>query len=170
MKDFSKLYEYQTRGFGEWCENHVINLSRNFVDPHSVDEKYDGSEYDVAYVNGNRFARVEIKGSRARKINSDSYSLKDKMANPNDEYEIEFLQIKPYCADIFIFVIVWKNYIKYYAMLSKDVENLRGYSPFQHRGNKSEGQVHFTNKTIKELEPYEFNPDEIDEVMEGFFE
>jgi len=109
MKDFSKLYEYQTRGFGEWCENHVANLSRNFVDPYSVDTKYDGSEYDVAYVNGEKFARVEIKGSRARKINANSYSLKDKMATPNDEYEVEFLQIKPYCADIFIFVIVWKT-------------------------------------------------------------
>jgi len=169
MKDFSKLYEYQTRGFGTWCEENVKSLSKNFVDPYKVDAKYDGSSYDTAYIYGNRYAKVEIKGSRARKI-TNSYSLEDKMATPDDEYEVEFLQIKPYCADIFIFIVVWKNDIRYYALLSGGVKKLKGYSPRQHRGNENEGQIHFTNKTIKELAPYEFRPEEIDEVMEGFFE
>jgi len=169
MKDFSKLYEYQTRGFGNWCEYNVISLSKNFVEPYDVDKNYDGSSYDVAYVKGDKYARVEIKGSRARKIDSESYSLLDKMATPNDEYELEFLQIKPYCADIFIFVIVWKNAIRYYALSSEEVEKLKGYSQHQHRGNEGEGQIHFTNSTIKELEPYEFDPDEIDKVMKRFF-
>jgi hypothetical protein len=169
MEDFSKLYEYQTRGFGNWCEDNVFGLSENFVDPYDVDKNYDGSSYDAAYVKGNKYLRVEIKGSRARKINYKSYSLLDKIATPDDEYEFEFLQIKPYCADVFIFIIVWKYDIRYYAFSSKEVEKLKAYSPHQHRGNKDEGQIHFTNSTIKELEPYEFDPDEIDKVMKSFF-
>jgi hypothetical protein len=168
MNDFSELYEYQTRIFGNWCEDNVKSLSKNFIDPRNVDKNYDGS-YDTAYINGKKFIKVEIKGSRARKIDSDSYSLIGKIATLDDKYEVDFLQIKPYCTDVFIFVIVWKNVIKYYVVLSAEVKQLKGYSDHQHRGNKHEGQIHFNYNTIKELEPYEVDPSKIDEVMKSFF-
>lgn len=45
-------------------------------------------------------------------------------------------------------VYFFANKIAIFSVKSKDVKNILGYSDFQHKGNKGEGQFHINNNTI----------------------
>ena len=74
---------------------------------------------------------------------------------------MNFQQIKPGYCDVFVWVAVWRDTIKYWVLASKEVEKNKYYSKGQHRGNKGEGQLHLNRDNIKKFRKYEVQPREL---------
>lgn len=74
---------------------------------------------------------------------------------------MNFQQIKTYCCDVFIWVAVWRNEIKYWVLSSYEVEHNVNYSTGQHRGNEREGQLHVNEKNISQFERYRIASDQL---------
>ncbi|MCI5601455.1 MAG: hypothetical protein SOZ02_10175 [Hallerella porci] len=68
---------------------------------------------------------------------------------------MNFQQIKPSCCDVFVWIGVWTDKIRYWVLSNDEVQNHKYYSKGQHRGNNGEGQLWITEKNVKEFEPYE---------------
>ena len=71
---------------------------------------------------------------------------------------MNFQQLKPGCANVFIFIAVWKNAIKYWVLSSDDIKTNKYFSKGQHRGNIGEGQLWITDKNINSFDKYEAKP------------
>ncbi len=67
---------------------------------------------------------------------------------------MNFQQIKPGCCDVFVWMAVWRDTIKYWVIPSFEVENNSYYSKGQHRGNVGEGQLHLNHENIKDFDKY----------------
>jgi hypothetical protein len=67
---------------------------------------------------------------------------------------MNFQQIKPACCDVFVWIAVWRDQIKYWVIPSFAVESSPYYSPGQHRGNVGEGQLHLKRENIHDFDEY----------------
>lgn len=76
-------------------------------------------------------------------------------------FDMNFQQIKPDCCDVFVWIAVWRDMIRYWVLSSDDVKNNKHYSPNQHRGNKGEGQLWIKETNINEFNQYEVNSRDI---------
>lgn len=87
--------------------------------------------------------------------------------NDNEDFFMNFQQIKPHCFDVMIIVAVYTDYIKYWVMSSDEVKNNAYYSDSQHGRNheKNEGQMPIKSSNIKEFEKYCCNIEEIKEKI-----
>ncbi len=74
---------------------------------------------------------------------------------------MNFQRIKPKHCNVFIWVAVWRDTIKYRVFALKEVENNKHYSRDQHRGNTGEGQLHLNRDNIKKFKKYETQPKEL---------
>ncbi|MEK7562415.1 MAG: hypothetical protein AAB509_01915 [Patescibacteria group bacterium] len=74
---------------------------------------------------------------------------------------MNFQQIKPNSCDVFIWVAVWRDVIKYWVIASEDIKNNKYYSKGQHRGNTGEGQLHLNHDNIKKFKKYEVQPKDL---------
>lgn len=74
---------------------------------------------------------------------------------------MNFQQIKPSCCDVFVWVAVWRDVIKYWVLASNEVASNRHYSKGQHRGNVGEGQLHLTGDNIQQFAQYEVKPNRL---------
>ena len=68
---------------------------------------------------------------------------------------MNFQQVKPACCDVFIWLGVWRDKIRYWVLASKEVSGNRYYSVGQHRGNVGEGQLHIRRDNMNEFAQYE---------------
>jgi hypothetical protein len=68
---------------------------------------------------------------------------------------MNFQQIKPSQCDVFIWLGVWRDGIRYWVLASREVEQNRYYSVGQHRGNVGEGQLHLTDENIHDFASFE---------------
>jgi hypothetical protein len=68
---------------------------------------------------------------------------------------MNFQQVKPACADVFVWVGVWRDKIRYWVLSSDEVAGNKYYSTGQHRGNEGEGQIHLKDSNLKEFSIYE---------------
>ena len=89
--------------------------------------------------------------------------IRDRLDNlasvyPFNEYEYiisslmgfgENFFIKPTCADVFVWVAVWRDVIKYWVLSSAEVERNKYYSKGQHGGNVGEGQLHIKDEKYR---------------------
>jgi hypothetical protein len=76
-------------------------------------------------------------------------------------FDTNLQQIKPACADVFVWIGVWRDRIRYWVLSSNEVLNNKYYSKGQHRGNVGEGQLHLNRDNIAESAPYEVRPVDI---------
>ena len=152
------------RGFGEqWAQGHLKELVPELIKPtKKSDKKYSG-EYDFLYKPSEKqIIKIEVKASRAVDFNSQeplyvkALSLKSKKP-----FDMNFQQVKPKCCDIFVWVGVWRDTIKYWVLSSKEVKKNKYYSKGQHRGNIGEGQLHLNHNNIKEFQKYSSKPNEL---------
>lgn len=74
---------------------------------------------------------------------------------------MNFQQIKPACADVFVWIAVWRDIIRYYVLSSSEVASSKYYSTGQHRGNVGEGQLWLKESNIAEFACYEVGVREI---------
>ena len=68
---------------------------------------------------------------------------------------MNFQQIKPACCDVFVWIAVWRDVIRYWVLSSNDVANNKYFSRGQHRGNVGEGQLWIKESNIDEFKKYE---------------
>lgn len=152
------------RGFGEqWAQGHLKELVPELIKPtKKLEENYSG-EYDFLHQLPNeKMIKIEVKASRA--VDSDSQEplyVKALAWESKKPFDMNFQQVKPKCCDVFVWVGVWRDVIKYWALSSKEVENNEYYSKGQHRGNTGEGQLHLKHNNIKEFRRYEVRPKDL---------
>jgi len=141
------------RTFGEtWAQRHLNEVVPELQRPStSYDTGYSG-QYDFWY-NG---IRIEVKASRAvRRKSGGSLIIKALSSDSKYGFDMNFQQIKPACCDVFVWIAVWRDVIRYWVLSSDDVKNNRYYSSGQHRGNVGEGQLWLKDTNIDDFNEYE---------------
>jgi hypothetical protein len=149
------------RGFGDtWAFGHLIQLVPEFERPSKkVDENYTG-EYDLILRWNDKqeqhFIKIEVKASRAVDFERADAPLYVKALTSDSvrPFDMNFQQLKPKCCDVFLWVAVWRDSIKYWVLSSKEVSNNRFYSKGQHRGNVDEGQLHINQDNIENFKSF----------------
>ena len=110
--------------------------------------------------------RIEVKASRAVEFDSNEpLYVKALSADSQKRFDMNFQQVKPRCCDVFVWVAVWRDVIRYWVLASREVEGNRYYSSGQHRGNVGEGQLHFNQDNIDDFNEYEVSSDKLREAI-----
>lgn len=152
------------RGFGEqWAQGHLKELVPELIKPtKKLEENYSG-QYDFLYPLPNKkMIKIEVKASRAVDFrNNEPLYVKALVWESKKPFDMNFQQVKPKCCDVFVWVGVWRDVIKYWVLSSKEVESNKYYSKGQHRGNTGEGQLHLKHDNIKEFRKYEAQPKDL---------
>jgi hypothetical protein len=161
------------RGLGDkWAFGQLKQLIPEIKKPSkSLDPEYSG-EYDfwldwVDEKNKPHGVRAEVKTSRAVDFEKPDEPLYIKaLASDSDRpFDMNFQQIKPRCADVFVWVAVWRDIIRYWVLSRDEIQGSRYFSKGQHRGNIGEGQLHLTRENISEFLKYEVTPPEIRDAV-----
>jgi hypothetical protein len=142
------------RGFGEaWAQGHLKEIAPELVKPtKKVDSNYSG-QYDLLLDDK---IRIEVKASRAVDFESrDALYVKALSTDSEKRFDMNFQQVKPGCCDVFVWIGVWRDLIRYWVLSSKEVEGNKFYSRRQHRGNTGEGQIHLKDDNIIHFTQYE---------------
>jgi len=151
------------RGFGDkWAFGHLKELVPDFQRPtKKLDAKYIG-EYDfwldwTDERNKPHSIRIEIKASRAVDFEKPEEPLYVKALSfdSNRPFDMNFQQIKTRCADVFLWIAVWRDKIRYWVLNSDELKNNKYFSKGQHRGNIGEGQLHLNRDNISDFDGYE---------------
>ncbi|MBI1924226.1 hypothetical protein HYR99_08230, partial [Candidatus Poribacteria bacterium] len=157
------------RGFGDrWALGHLKELVPALKRPSKQwDSNYSG-EYDLWLAPG---IRIEVKSSRAVDAESDEpLYAKALSSDSNRPFDMNFQQLKPYCCDVFLWIAVWRDKIRYWVLSSNEVENNRYYSAGQHRGSEGEGQLHLNQDNLVEFDPYAVSSIEIEIAIRQAYE
>ena len=142
------------RGFGEtWAQGHLKELVPELVKPTTkIDPGYAG-QYDFLLDGG---IRIEVKASRAVAFQTDEpLYLKALSSDSTKQFDMNFQQIKPACCDVFIWIGVWRDVIRYWVLASREVEESKYFSAGQHRGNVGEGQLHLNRDNAVDFARFE---------------
>ena len=152
------------RGFGEqWAQGHLKELVPELIKPtKKLDKKYSG-QYDFLYKFFEKhIIKIEVKASRAVDFNSkEALYVKALAWESKKPFDMNFQQVKPKCCDVFVWIGVWRDTIKYWVLSSKEVEKNKYYSKGQHRGNIGEGQLHLKHDNIEKFQKYSSKPNEL---------
>ncbi|MCC7004388.1 hypothetical protein IT397_00490 [Candidatus Nomurabacteria bacterium] len=152
------------RGFGEqWAQGHLKELAPELIKPtKKLEENYSG-QYDFLYeMPDKKMIKIEVKASRAVDFDSQEPLYVKALAwESNKPFDMNFQQVKPKYCDVFVWIGVWRDTIKYWVLASKEVESNKFYSKGQHRGNTGEGQIHLKHDNIKDFVKYESLPKEL---------
>lgn len=147
------------RTFGEtWAQRHLNEIVPELERP-SVrhDPNYSG-QYDFWYND----IRIEVKASRAvDRRSGDMLILKALSSDSKKGFDMNFQQIKPSCCDVFVWIGVWRDVIRYWVLSSNEVANDPYFSSGQHRGNVGEGQLWVKDTNIDHFKQYEVKVPEL---------
>lgn len=165
---FLYLFEISApRGFGErWAQGNLKQLIPDLQKPtRRLDPDYSG-QYDFYLVIGETKIRIEVKASRAVDFESDEpLYVKALSSDSSSRFDMNFQQIKPRYCDVFVWLGVWRDRVRYWVVASDEVERSPYYSSGQHRGNIGEGQLHITRENIDGFERFETSSTEILEAI-----
>ena len=142
------------RGFGEaWAQGHLKELVPELTKPTTrIDKDYQG-QYDLLLDDQ---IRIEVKASRAVDSDADAPLYVKALASDSTKpFWMNFQQIKPACCDVFVWVAVWRDVIRYWVLASQELEANPHYSRGQHRGNVGEGQLHVRQDNIADFSEFE---------------
>ncbi|MEQ1590552.1 MAG: hypothetical protein ABL902_09395 [Gallionella sp.] len=145
------------RGFGEaWAQGHLKEICPELAKPtKKLDPAYSG-QYDF-FLDGK--IKVEVKASRAVDFDSrEALYVKALSSDSKSRFDMNFQQVKPACCDVFIWIGVWRDVIRYWVLASDEVAGNKYYSAGQHRGNTGEGQIHVKDDNVNEFTQYESAP------------
>ena len=137
-----------------WAQGHIKEIVPELQRPQEVDDAFN-NEYDFVYKKNKKIIKIEIKASRAVDSNIEGALYEKALSiNSKSSFDMNFQQIKPKHCDVFVWVSVFRDSIKYWILSSEEVAKNKYYSKGQHRGNVDEGQLHINEKNIKEFEKY----------------
>lgn len=147
------------RTFGEtWAQRHLNEIVPELEHPtHETDSSYSG-QYDFWYDG----IKIEVKASRAvERKSGDPLILKALASDSKKGFDMNFQQIKPACCDVFVWIGVWRDVIRYWVLSRDEVVNDKFFSKGQHRGNEGEGQLWIKETNIDHFRQYEVKVNEI---------
>jgi hypothetical protein len=156
------------RTFGEaWAQGHLKELVPELQKPSKgTDPEYSG-QYDFFLDD----IRIEVKASRAVDADMDAPLYVKALASDSQKsFWMNFQQVKPACCDLFVWVAVWRDVIRYWVLASHEVETNPYYSRGQHRGNVGEGQLHVKQDNIDEFKQYEVKPNKLEEAIRAAYD
>jgi len=156
------------RGFGElWAQGHIKELAPDLVKPtKKIDPNYAGQYDFMLKVDNDKFITIEVKASRAVDFNNhEPLYVKALSKDENMPFDMNFQQVKPKCCDVFVWMGVWRDVIRYWVFSSNEVATNKYYSAGQHRGNVGEGQLHFNRENIDEFTSYEAKSDNLKQAI-----
>lgn len=156
------------RGFGEaWAQGHLKEIAPELVKPtKKLDQNYSG-QYDF-FLDGE--IRIEVKASRAVDFDSrDALYVKALSSESKKRFDMNFQQVKPACCDVFVWVGVWRDVIRYWVLTSDEVSGNKYYSRGQHRGNTGEGQIHLKDDNIQQFSTFESKARELLESIRAAY-
>lgn len=141
------------RTFGEsWAQRHLNEIVPELQKPTTTCDKSYSGQYDFWYEG----IRIEVKASRAvQRKSGDSLIMKALSSDSKEGFDMNFQQIKPACCDVFVWIAVWRDKIRYFVLSSDEVASNKYYSQGQHRGNVGEGQLWLKESNIAEFKGYE---------------
>jgi len=162
------------RGFGDtWALGHLMGVEPEFKRPNRrLDVNYKG-EYDlyIEWTNGKgkpHYIKIEVKASRAtdREKNDESLYIKALVSDSKRPFLMNFQQLKPKCCDVYLWIAVYRDKIKYWVINSKEIQTNKDFTP-QHRNEGTanrirgykkediyEGQIMITEKNISYFDKY----------------
>lgn len=155
------------RGFGEqWAQGHLKGLVPDLEKPtKKLEQNYKG-DYDFLLPTDENLVRIEVKASRAVNAGSaEPLYVKALSAESKHPFWMNFQQIKPAHCDVFVWIAVWRDIIKYWVLSSDEVKENKHYSTGQHRGNVGEGQLHLRHDNINNFEMYGVKSNELKEAI-----
>lgn len=153
-----------------WAQSHIHAIIPEMKKPTKKEYPNFDNEYDFFYKHEKNNIRIEVKASRAVDAKSnDPLFIKALAWDSKKPFDMNFQQVKPGHCDVFVWVAVWRDTIKYWVFASKEVEKNKHYSKGQHRGNVGEGQLHLNHDNIKEFIKYEAKPKELlDKIIAAY--
>jgi hypothetical protein len=151
-----------------WCIGLFKQLVPELKTPNKkLDPKYAG-EYDflldwIDLKSKVHSIRIEVKTSRAVDFErlDEPLCIKALASDSKRPFDMNFQQIKPKCADVFLWIGIWRDRIRYWVLSRDEVEGNKHFSKGQHRGNVGEGQLHLNRENIDEFDKYEISPPDI---------
>lgn len=155
IKEFRDgIFALRTRRFGTVAElmiRKLINASKGLNQFHDLYDEAEGKRIEVKFstvmkankttINENNLIEQCIKATVAnRAMRSDEIHLYN--------FDCNIQQIKRVEFDILYYGLFFADRIAIFKMNSAEVLNCYGYSDFQHKGNKGEGQFHLNPQSI----------------------
>jgi hypothetical protein len=160
---YLNLFGLAPRIFGQiWGEQHLRDLDGRFKKAdRSLDPEHEG-QYDL-WIEG---VRVEVKAARAidTKKRGDLVS-KALRTDSHRPFWMNFQQLKLDMCDVFVFLGVWVDAIRYWV-LSHDAVKSSPFLSHQHRGGV-EYQIGITDKNLADFDKYLVEPTSVaDKVIQ----
>ncbi|MDE2852664.1 MAG: hypothetical protein OXN88_00685 [Chloroflexota bacterium] len=166
---FLHIFDLTTRRFGDtWAFGQLKSIIPEIRKPsRDLDPTYQSQEYD-AFLDG---IRIEIKSARALDRYSAASLTEKALASDSEKpFDMIFQQLKADLCDVFVWIAVWRDTIRYWVLSSHEVKTNQYYSDKQHRGNEGEGQLHIKNNNIAEFDRYECRPAELEIGIRSAFD
>jgi hypothetical protein len=146
-----------------WAYGEIKKLVPEVKKPNkTLDPKYTGQQNDlwldwIDTKNIPHGIRIELKIARALDGGKpdEPFYVKALASGSDKPFDMIFEQIKPRFADVFVWMGVWRDIIRYWVLSSNEVQNNKYYCPTQHKGNIGEGQLHLKHNNIAEFRKYE---------------
>lgn len=103
-------------------------------------------------------------------FNSDEPLYVKALSSDSDKrFDMNFQQVKPALCDVFVWIGVWRDVIRYWVLSSREIESNKYYSVGQHRGNVGEGQLHLKQDNIHAFADFEVKPNELLEAIRNAY-
>lgn len=157
---YLELFELAPRIFGEiWGQQHIMDLDSRFCKPEkALNGEYDG-QYDL-WIEG---VRVEVKAARAIDTRTRGSLVAKALAfSDNRPFWMNFQQLKADAADIFIFIGVWIDTIRYWILSADEIRSNPSLS-HQHRGGV-EYQIGIRPANLADFDKYVVQPSRIGDI------
>lgn len=154
---YMHLFGLAPRIFGQiWGEQHLRDLSDRFRKPDAAtDPDYEG-QYDL-WIEG---VRVEVKASRAIDTKKRGDIVSKALHTDSDRpFRMNFQQLKPETCDVFVFIGVWLDALRYWVLSTEEVRR-SPYLLHQHRGG-IEYQIEIRNRNINAFMEYLVAPEDL---------
>jgi hypothetical protein len=158
------------RGFGDtWAFSHLLSIVPELKRPNkNIDSQYKG-EYDLYLPCPTGNIKIEVKASRAtdRCKPDEPLYIKALSSNSQKRFLMNFQQLKPSCCDVFLWVAVYRDCVKYWVLKNDVIRRHSDFTP-QHRNESTsergknydkleiyEGQIMITNDNIDSIREYQ---------------
>lgn len=115
------------------------------------------TSYDAYMPLHNAIIRIEIKTARVTESwnQDDIFIDKALFSTDNEPFWLNFQQLKPQYCDVFIFIAVYRDKLKFRVLSSNEVRNNKYFSKWQHSGNAgNEGQLHIKETNIHDFDGF----------------
>ncbi len=157
------------RGFGDtWAFSHLLSVEPELKRPSKkTDSTYKG-EYDLYLPCSTGNIKIEVKASRAvdRDKADEPLYVKALSSSAKNRFLMNFQQLKPSCCDVFLWVAVYRDCVKYWVLKNDVIRNHPDFTP-QHRNESTadreadydrskifEGQIMITNENLSTIQNY----------------